>query len=829
MEQTTTRLGKGINCAECRRSKLKCDRKIPCTSCVKRGCANICPDGMQAATKGMKLIAALEENERLKNRVKALEAALVDIDPRLVGDKLQSIQNEIRRNNGESAASSPGQDKSESASPPSPYPEPYAWIDSHQPDYQPTKEEADVVDAFGMLVIGDEGGSIFHGEMASVEYLLQSKSRMELPEPRSARVATFLPEEILHLSDCFPSGPHLRPSSAIRELIFSYIPDSPATWRLYEQCKGGTSSLYEPVPRHEFIEQIYSHIFPTDLGVPDLQTVHPHRVSVLFMICALGTLFDQNNPAPLHKAEEWHQLARACVCLYDMLEEPSIPAIQTLYMMCLYTYLVDRSASERRWTLMGVTTKMAYSIGLHRDAQRWNLDPAEVQRRRNIFWELCSYDVWMSFVFGRPPSFSPQHIDCKFPDDPDGSVDANGKNQHSFHAWKFRFSAGCLATVSDVFGAPRTTYAQVLHVDRLIRKCYVPVKLRMPGIGGVPPDPQWAEDRVLALQRFAVFTKRETNLLLIHRAHFAQALDDKGTGDLLQSRYAASVLAAYRSGCLLISGLRDLAAKHPKVVSRTWFFWAGPYSAAVVLGSLIIRATRCRLARAAVMPLNNLVALFQELQPMFAPENALSTLQSLQASANKAMDRYLSNDPPPIEPLDVVFPDLDGRTRLISKTRSKESSPVSPGSSPPAAPAAETSEFMSAFNGLEPSIVEYFKKLDGSGPSPTGSTIMDTEFPPPASVFNPPGGFFDNSPWTPVPKSLPLGNGQDTFVDLTQPQAELRPFFPNDTYFYPHYAAAQAISQVPPPDLPVGLNGVQDLTWNSFLEELGIARMDQGA
>ncbi|EJD46866.1 hypothetical protein AURDEDRAFT_184122 [Auricularia subglabra TFB-10046 SS5] len=34
-----------LSCAECRRLKLKCDRKTPCSSCLKRGCAAICPSG----------------------------------------------------------------------------------------------------------------------------------------------------------------------------------------------------------------------------------------------------------------------------------------------------------------------------------------------------------------------------------------------------------------------------------------------------------------------------------------------------------------------------------------------------------------------------------------------------------------------------------------------------------------------------------------------------------------------------------------------------------------------------------------------------------------
>ena len=31
------------SCAECRRLKVKCDRRIPCQRCVKRGLSELCP------------------------------------------------------------------------------------------------------------------------------------------------------------------------------------------------------------------------------------------------------------------------------------------------------------------------------------------------------------------------------------------------------------------------------------------------------------------------------------------------------------------------------------------------------------------------------------------------------------------------------------------------------------------------------------------------------------------------------------------------------------------------------------------------------------------
>ena len=72
----------------------------------------------------------------------------------------------------------------------------------------------------------------------------------------------------------------------------------------------------------------------------------------------------------------------------------------------------------------------------------------------------------------------------------------------------------------------------------------------------------------------------------IHRPYFAQAMDDTiasgdAKRDLLHTRFAPSVLAVYRSSCLLIAGMRDIARAHPEPIRRWWFFWTTSYAAGV--------------------------------------------------------------------------------------------------------------------------------------------------------------------------------------------------------------------------------------------------------
>ena len=59
--------------------------------------------------------------------------------------------------------------------------------------------------------------------------------------------------------------------------------------------------------------------------------------------------------------------------------------------------------------------KMVLTLSKDRDGGKWKVDPVETQRRRELSWELFSYDSWQSLTLGRPPSFALPHIDAKMP------------------------------------------------------------------------------------------------------------------------------------------------------------------------------------------------------------------------------------------------------------------------------------------------------------------------------------------------------------------------------------------------------------------------------
>jgi len=68
---------------------------------------------------------------------------------------------------------------------------------------------------------------------------------------------------------------------------------------------------------------------------------------------------------------------------------------------------------------------------MHRDDSRWTLNPAEQQARRNIFWDVVTFEYWCALSFGRPSSWSPSQVDAKLPEDVDRIMTEDGVGQMS--------------------------------------------------------------------------------------------------------------------------------------------------------------------------------------------------------------------------------------------------------------------------------------------------------------------------------------------------------------------------------------------------------------
>jgi transcription factor-like protein len=119
----------------------------------------------------------------------------------------------------------------------------------------------------------------------------------------------------------------------------------------------------------EFDATVYSILFksPGALAMCDEPNVMlSHRLSVMFMVLAIGSLMDTRLPSYNVEAEKYHQLARAALFQNNIFDEPTLGAVQALYLMSFYLFLSDRHGASggSRWAIMGMAVKLAQSVSL---------------------------------------------------------------------------------------------------------------------------------------------------------------------------------------------------------------------------------------------------------------------------------------------------------------------------------------------------------------------------------------------------------------------------------------------------------------------------------
>ncbi|KAL8764102.1 MAG: hypothetical protein Q9184_000244 [Pyrenodesmia sp. 2 TL-2023] len=67
------------------------------------------------------------------------------------------------------------------------------------------------------------------------------------------------------------------------------------------------------------------------------------------------------------------------------------------------------------WTLTGLLIRLAQSLGIHRDGEQFDLAPFETEMRRRLWWTLIHMDMRASEDHGTDPTIFDQSFDTRFP------------------------------------------------------------------------------------------------------------------------------------------------------------------------------------------------------------------------------------------------------------------------------------------------------------------------------------------------------------------------------------------------------------------------------
>ncbi|KAJ8509272.1 hypothetical protein ONZ45_g8546 [Pleurotus djamor] len=652
-----------VSCAECRRLKIKCDKRIPCQSCQRRGCAALCPNGSLATGQGTRFVLAATEHlhrriGKLRERIRQLEGALGTLQAKQSSEPHPLLREDLLTVAG-------GEDGLAA--------EDGSMDEDGGGGSVGSNPNAEVLEVFGTLSISDHGISRFFGPTGGSESLLMASndgSPASTHSPDSVPTSDVPPvsASIKYFSRNFPFTPlgNVDDTSIIQEklpaweraniLCNSYFEQAgwlfhgvtkdqvyedmlPAIYRKkterQQQQQGGISSLGSTLSSPaSSTSSPYVNTSPisTTLSTSDnsREWTSPHAYALLFSLFAVGSLVE-TDPVP-GEAEHLHQISMAALGLQSVLEKPSIVTIQALHLLSIFNAmsgadLVNDTSMEMTWSLIYLAAHLSQSIGLHRDSARWGLTPKMIERRRILFWDLFVADSWTSLNTGRPPSFSLAYIDCGFPSYSGEGKEPNADINSSFESWGFRFAAEVVAEVAArTLTAEAPSYATIMELDKKVRD------FPLPTLGGATSTPSSTTTAVAGsasgtqgqkgqqqprgsfaseFMRCVLDHTRETILLYIHRSFFAQAIIDQPANPL-KSAYAPSFLAAYRASTTILKSVKEQFRTWPVASACFWSMWTFAFSAAVVFGTVVTRGPKSPLASSAMGELEQACILFSK-------------------------------------------------------------------------------------------------------------------------------------------------------------------------------------------------------------------------
>ncbi|KAL7792933.1 fungal-specific transcription factor domain-containing protein [Trichoderma ceciliae] len=374
------------SCERCRRRKIKCDRKRPCSRCAKAG--------IECVFQG------LGEKQRpvSKSYIHALEGQIAALEQ--VIHKLAVADNSERDQIISDLSLTTGAPDA-------------SWSDGGQADSKsdPSLAAARVKSGQLRRLRGGSAAQFFGGtSLLQIHFSRESSSPVAASTMGVDSLAMSTGGQIYKKSHDTVNNNSSNNNNADLGDLYGYFDDF-SPW--------GPSFLYEP--HHETSQKLMStffwEIYPFNMVVYREYFLRDYDVGsgkyysdvLLYSICALGAL-QHDDLLDLSDIFSGHAQA----LLYPTLDSPDLTTLQALVLLGYREIAVGRAS--KGWLFCGMAFRLAHEMGLHLDPTNWDastesMGDREVQRR--VYWAVFIADKQLSLYFGRPPALYPGESDVR--------------------------------------------------------------------------------------------------------------------------------------------------------------------------------------------------------------------------------------------------------------------------------------------------------------------------------------------------------------------------------------------------------------------------------
>lgn len=325
---------------------------------------------------------------------------------------------------------------------------------------------------------------------------------------------------------------------------------------------------YMPIP---CLRQWYNRCWSAE------QLPQAHEVALVFAILALGDLASQN----LHS---WFLMSASLHLLWvsNSLARPTTDAI---CVMCYFAaYLNYEGRLGELWPVLGMSVRMAQSMGLHRDPSIVSdLPVAEAELRRRLFWTIAATETISSTEFGRPNGLG--FFDCNLPKNISDSELLEGQkasssavNEATFNRllWELAFVSRDMLHNMPERSTP-TTIDKLKSLElRLLTWFHaLPAPFRLDTNATSPEMLGPAESRIQYFQSLIIYIIVQHGILVLYRK------------SVLSHEDVASKQPCFEAAFAILGNWKTLQDSFPQMVRVVWMHWVRAFHAALICFAII--------------------------------------------------------------------------------------------------------------------------------------------------------------------------------------------------------------------------------------------------
>ncbi|KAF5387497.1 hypothetical protein D9757_006516 [Collybiopsis confluens] len=537
----------------------------------------------------------------------------------------------------------------------------------------PTKkmEDENLIDAFGTLSIRENGETHFLGQTARSEYLIRALAK---PQKNFLYTSgTRLSNRIMHGAHYCPpdsdyDGSLFQRDSELGNEIFSLLPPLSEAIRLCTRLFRERSFSMTYYTASIDLSRS-SNPYRSALGIylvshssfDSLECYH--SLSLLFVVFALASLFDPDLPSRSIQSQEYFFLSKAALGFNPPHIHTTLKCVWCMVHLAQFLEFSDWEAmgSTAGWSYVGHAVRMGSSVRVSQ-IQRIIIHSADVlpflsptttttSNNRSDYTSTAlagNFQMnssrgdtvysghYLRQIPGRAFTTVARHlyhtpmltVHCP-------KIQMNllmrmvKENQDVIHYWSWQFTAFMHSVMEQIFGSSRPAYNAIIDFDRKIRDFPIPTNLRIQ-CGDLESRPE------VYMQRLIILSYKENTLMHLHRAYFAQALQDS-PDNLTTHKYVASVIATYRSAWRLSRSVQFAWQSIPQLLARYHLAWSQVLSAAIVMCILVTRAPNSKMTKSSIDELGAIATLFEEAAPMSrSAGNIVDTMRNLLRKAQEA-------------------------------------------------------------------------------------------------------------------------------------------------------------------------------------------------